>query len=121
MKFSVTDHAVTRYVDRVKPTFDHAAARTELERLVGMAGPIQGKPDWLHLPAYCPDAAKDYLSLSDGIVAAVKQNLVTTVITRGGSSPRHAEQKAERKKRAKRKRPIRNLRGRREEPKRIWR
>lgn len=45
---TITDHAVARYVARVKPSADLASARRELEALRAHATVLVAAPDWVH-------------------------------------------------------------------------
>lgn len=125
MRLGLTNHAVERYVERVKPTFDFSEARRELQRLCDLAGePSRERPDWHFLPEHATEAAEFYLTLSDGICAAVKGTDVVTVLTRGGSSPAHRANKRERKRRQRARRrgkPQINTRNGRQEAKTVWR
>jgi hypothetical protein len=93
----LTNHAVDRYIERVKPALDRDAARSELQALVRAAGePSSEQPEWHAREVPC----SLYLEISDGIVATVQEQAVTSVITRGGSGPDAKERrKREKKKR----------------------
>lgn len=52
---ALTDHAIERYVERVRPACDHRSARRELSKLVPVAGTIEpSAPAWRHEPAQFP-------------------------------------------------------------------
>ena len=60
----ISDHAVARYQERVRPGLDEAAARAELERLRAVATVVREAPAWLH----AADQASCYLLLGDDVV-----------------------------------------------------
>lgn len=93
----VSDHAVERFQERVKPALDLDAARTELEALVRAAEkPSSEQPNW-HVKAV---PCSLYLHLSDGIACTVKDETVTSVLTRASEAPdAKAAKKREKKKR----------------------
>jgi len=115
---------VDRYIERVKPGVEVEAAREELERLLEMCGPSTSTPPpWLR--AFDVDT-EGFVELADGIVGAVKDNAVTTVLIRGGahSSIRAARNERKRQRKAARRKPPRvySSIGRREvEPRYRWR
>lgn len=115
MKYFLTDHAITRYQQRVKPGLEHEVARTELEALVEAAPEPSSKPSWLYLPEEATEAAEHYLMLSDGIVAPIRGRTVVAVITRAGSNTEHRRNKnaaKARRRRRHKKQPMRPGRGR---------
>ena len=59
----ISEHAVKRYCERVKPGLDEAAARNELERLRAAAAVAREPPAWLH----AADQAPCYLLLGDDV------------------------------------------------------
>ncbi len=63
----VTNHAVERYVERVRPGLDVVQARSELRTLLQAMGVQCDRPDWLPV-----DTRTDrvYIALGDDIVAA---------------------------------------------------
>lgn len=107
MNYTLTRHAIERYIERVKPALNERAAEKELSILVDAAGEAGPKPTWLYLPPEVTQAADLYLTLSDGIAAPVAGALVLSVITRGGSNPTHRanKNKSRAKRRAARKKP----------------
>lgn len=94
----LTEHAVRRYNERVKPTLGLGACRRELEALLAGAEEV-ARPEWLH--AHHPDT-ESYLELADGIVAGVQGGAVATVLIRAETSPvyRRAKNEQRRKRRA---------------------
>lgn len=124
MKLTVSQHAVDRYQERVRPTLDTEAARTELEAVLSMdLEQFSEPPEYVHV---CETKADYYLELADGIVAPVARDHVLTVITRGGSHPEHRARKMEtkRRRRAARKRKPLVYSGKSRkyvEPKKAWR
>jgi len=99
MRLGVTNHAVTRYIERVKPAFDFEVAKAELLAFVNAVEPAPEPPQWVR--AVEPDTTA-FIEISDGIVAMIKDDSVTTVLTRSGHSPeaRVAINAAKRKRRA---------------------
>lgn len=83
----ISDHAVTRYIERVKPAITREQAMVELERLAEMAERKKGKD----MP-YPFRQDRDYLILSDGIYASVVpsdrgdggREFITSLLTRAG-------------------------------------
>lgn len=99
MKLGVTDHAVKRYIERVKPAFDFPTAKAELLGFVNAIEALPEPPSWVRVVE--PDT-EAFVHISDGIVAMVKRDSVTTVMTRGGhsSAVRAAINERKRKERA---------------------
>lgn len=113
MKVRVTDHAVERFQERVRPTLDLAACRRELLRLTGACAPKPLPPAWKHHdPQIRPDSL--YAELSDGVCAVLTpRGHVLTIVTRAGSGAQHRQNKNELKARRRRARKAKN-RNRRE-------
>jgi hypothetical protein len=76
MTLGVSNHAVERYVERVKPHLGEKQAREELEALSRL-GERTGKPYWFL--GYT--RADFYLQIGPEAVAAVKDACLTTVVT----------------------------------------
>jgi len=98
---SVSEQAIIRYRERVKPALDFQPAKAELEALIRMAGDLRpGVPDWASLK----EESDGYFELADGVAAVVRESIVTTVLARGGlhSSVRAARNERKRRKRARR-------------------
>lgn len=109
MRLGVSNHAVERYVERVKPQLGEAQAREELEALVALAEPC-ARPWWVKAPIRRGDA---YLRLAPDVIAAVKgRRLVATILR----APERAggERRAARKRRRELHRWKENVRVRRE-------
>lgn len=83
MSIVISDHALKRYQERVKPTLGRDAASADLARLVASAGEIVDELDWspdeLH-----PDTR--YLVLAPGIALAVVDGHALTCLTNAGFS-----------------------------------
>ncbi len=69
----ISQHAVQRYRERIKPGLDEAAARSELERLRAVGTVVREPPTWLHAADHAPcyllfgdDVALPLLRHSDG-------------------------------------------------------
>lgn len=99
MRLGVTDHAVKRYIERVKPAFDFPTAKAELLGFVNAIEVQPEPPSWVRMVEPDTDA---FVHISEGIVAMVKRDSVTTVMTRGGHSDpvRAAINEEKRRKRA---------------------
>jgi hypothetical protein len=79
----ITDHAIDRYVSRVKPALDWRVGKAELEALVGAANRVlPGRPDW-YSPGPAAPPGEGYVELADGIAGLVERGSVTTVVIRG--------------------------------------
>lgn len=104
MMLRLSDHAITRYHERVKPALLRRQAKVELEALVAAAGKVGPRPDWLP-PEQCP--GDGYVELTPGVVAAVVRGQVTTVMVRAGGSPKFKAMK-----KAARRSSVRGNRGR---------
>jgi hypothetical protein len=59
----ISQHAVQRYRERIKPGLDEAGARVELERLRAVGTVVREPPRWLH----AADRAPCYLLLGDDV------------------------------------------------------
>ncbi len=46
MNVSLTDHAVERYIERVRPGLGYPAAKADLLRLIEQHGVMVDRPDW---------------------------------------------------------------------------
>jgi hypothetical protein len=76
MRLGVSNHAVERYVERVKPQLGEAQAREELEALSELCEQTQ-KPRW-----FLGESESDYyLKIGPEAVAAVRDRCITTVVT----------------------------------------
>lgn len=87
MNVTLTDHAITRYAERVRPTLTRSAAERELRSLVDQ-GTLEAECSW-HLGR---DIDLDaYLILSDGIALGLLTGSAgiwraVTTLTRSGAS-----------------------------------
>lgn len=103
VRIGLTDHAIQRYVERVKPQMLRRHAQAELERLVEMAGEPGPVPDWMRPKVPC-----QALVLSDGIALVIVSEdgrlTAATCMVRGTLSPevRAAQKAAKRRRRAQR-------------------
>jgi hypothetical protein len=97
----ITNHAVNRYQERVKPTLDWGAAKRELTALTEIGEVVPSLP-WLDSSA--PDFAA-LIELSDGIAMALTRPdgvdgyIGTTVFIRGGVDEKTRAHRAEKNKR----------------------
>lgn len=90
-RVQVTEHAIERYQERVRPTLEVAAAKRELVALVEMAGaPTPEPPAWADYVHPAPDS---YLVLSDGVLGLIRGGRMTSVIVRGAMAPEYREAK----------------------------
>lgn len=76
--FYLTDHAVDRYIERVKPMLSVAQAREELRRMLPMATIDRAGPDWCSDPGH----ADSFVLLSDGIVFPLYRGRLISCLTR---------------------------------------
>lgn len=65
----MSQHAATRYMERVKPALDFKAAKAELERLVWMCGEMVAALDWLPDDDYGQNVG--FLEVAPGIACPV--------------------------------------------------
>ena len=96
MNVALTDHAIARYCERVKPALDPQQAEGELLALMEQ-GRVISEPAWrVDFPS-----TDCYLELCDGIVLALSRErkgyIATTTLTRGGSSSSRREDRNKRK------------------------
>lgn len=84
----VTDHAVERYIERVRPMLTPRDARMELERLVRTEGVIlEDPPDWVYEAEDRDRRADAWIAIGDtGLVCPVYRRMVLTVMHPGGMS-----------------------------------
>lgn len=88
MEVSLTAHAISRYIERVKPAMDSNAARAELERLVEHADitPTSTPPRWV-----AEGEREAYLPLTDDVcltlIGRPGRWRALTVLLRGSLSP----------------------------------
>lgn len=79
----ISEHAVIRYQERVKPHLSDEAARAELEALT-KGKPIVSEVEW-HQTA----SPVNYIVISDGIAALLdprRRSVVVSVVVRAGCS-----------------------------------
>lgn len=90
MSFSITNHAVERYIERVRPALEIGPARTEMTRLARDCGiRTTEPPDWvashdikIQRGQEVPDS---YIDIGNtGIVFVLYKNTMVTVLTRAG-------------------------------------
>lgn len=105
-RIQVAQHAVDRFVERVRPALDIGEARHELERLIDQCGQLGERPDWQDDRA---DFDGDrWLWIGPDICLPVQNQLAITVLVRGLIPEQHrrnlnrAKQDARRAARAKR-------------------
>ena len=91
----ISDHAITRYIERVKPAITRKQARVELETLAANAERKRGRD----MP-YTFRNDRDYLILSDGIYASIiasdrddGHEFMTSLLTRGGMSEEYRKKR----------------------------
>ncbi len=105
MRFVITDHAVQRFIERVRPGFGPLAARAELGRLLRTYGEMSGEPPWFaeREVERQPDA---WVRVDDDLFfpcrrMSTRTLVVDTVLTRGSISQlTRDERNARRRKRA---------------------
>ena len=77
----VSDHAVERYVDRVKPCLTPEQAREEMTRLLEHVCGFSDQPPVWHTSE---EPFEVYAIVTDGIAFGIKHGIAVTCITRGG-------------------------------------
>jgi len=99
---TLSQHAIERFNERVRPTLDRLQAEEELRRLLPFAQEVRDL-DW-HVDIYKYEAPPDYyLEISDGIALAVHGRTAVTCLIRNATSQRVRDKKsAKRKRRQKR-------------------
>ena len=103
-ELSITDHAVRRFRERVRPALDFDAAERELLRLINDYGDLtEGAPAWLDGAAV---RAKAYLSIGDQIALPLRADfdgsgglVAVTCVHRGGIDPAGRRRRAEERRR----------------------
>lgn len=81
----VSDHAIDRYIERVKPCLEPEQAKAEILRLFDeVVGFRDTPPDW-HDPGKVPPFER-YAMVGDGIAFGMKGLVVVTTLARGGHS-----------------------------------
>lgn len=100
MTFGVTDHAVNRYIERLRPALSFGAAKYELIGLIPQAQVATEGPDWDQTRVHDADA---YLMLGDDVALVVKRKTIVTVLTKGwcGVAARKYKTAKHRKRKAK--------------------
>lgn len=68
----MSQHAATRYQERVKPALDFVAAKAELERLIGMCDEMVPELDWWPADDYGQNVG--YLEVAPGVACPVVQD-----------------------------------------------
>jgi len=94
----LSEHAVSRYQMRLRPTLSPAAARVDLERLLAVGTFTTRTPEWVKLA----ETTRSYLLLSDAAALPLRPLegggwVATTCMVRESLSPaRHAARKKRR-------------------------
>jgi hypothetical protein len=88
-RVDILDHAVQRFVERVRPGWEPAPARAELDRLLNVAEFVFEAPDWLATRAR--QRAPMYAVIADVALPLPPGNdgaslVAVTCLTRGGLS-----------------------------------
>ena len=105
----LTQHAVARYRERVRPALDADQVRRELLALLELAGDPGPPPEWVHAAA---DPCHAYLELADGVALGLKANGRTrwdavTVFVRGGEAESYRRHRARKRKQEKQRQRLR--------------
>jgi hypothetical protein len=108
-RIQVSQHAVDRFVERVRPALDVGEARHELERLIDQCGQIGDRPDWQDHRA---DLCERWLWIGPDICLPVQRDLAITVLVRGLVPDQHRRNLNQAKQAARRAARSRRLRQR---------
>lgn len=97
MRTRLTDHCITRYHERVRPTLLRRQAMDELKALVesGTGEWSDTPPEWLFDRELEVDG---YLTLADGIALVVVKGVAVTCVIRGCTNETVRKRKNERKR-----------------------
>lgn len=100
----ITDHAVDRYIERVKPLLTKELARREIEALLAtQGGEINPQaPSWIPFESRAERDFTGWIELSDGIALAFMANRAVSVFVRSGVSPTYRAHRRAAKKRKRR-------------------
>lgn len=109
MRISATDHAVLRYVERVRPGLSFDAARVDLQRLIREHAEIVERPAWCVEARDRDSQATHWVTIGPDVVLPCaktpRHNLVAlTVITNHGLSARARAKRTAERRAAKRRR-----------------
>lgn len=106
----LTDHAIRRYVERVRPGLPRSVAARELVYLLrAVAVMAEYPPSWVNPNPDAPPA-DEWLLIGDDVALPVVDRAIMTVLTKGGMSPKaRASRNAEAAKRRKRRRQRRTF------------
>jgi hypothetical protein len=94
--FRVTQHAVIRYCQRVKPCLTVVDARRELRQIIPF-GELRPRPEW----ASNLEEREQFLFIGDGIAFPVEDGHLLTCVVKGSLSPEARLRRAEKRKRRK--------------------
>lgn len=87
MRYVLTTHATLRFIERVRPGLEEAAAATELLRLLSVYGQDVPRPEW-----YEGYDRGVYVQISPGVVVACTEGVqlrrAMTVLANAGTVPR---------------------------------
>jgi hypothetical protein len=99
MTVTLTVHAVERFQERVRPTLDLEAAKTELDRRADQFGRrVEARPDWLGMEGRNIVAPADaYLLIGDDVVLPLADRstgpLALSCLVRGSIPPAERRQR----------------------------
>lgn len=94
-EFHLTDHAIARYIERVRPAADVVCARSDVNRLLAFAV-ASPKPEWVHATDSAANADRYMVAGNVVFPVTVADNglVVTTCIVRPPTGaipwPKHA-------------------------------
>jgi hypothetical protein len=104
MRFKHSGHALTRYIERVKPAMTRSQAMDDLERMIEY-GQIVERPDWIEMSEELAAEREGtrYFELIDGIVLVLSpEDKIVTVCVRGVLDSSHRQARNANKRQRKR-------------------
>ncbi len=103
MRFHVTDHAVMRYQERLRPGLDVFAAKRDLQRLIAAHGVIVERPDWYVPARHRPSKATAWMMIGPDVLLPLMGTgsafcVLTVVCSHGLSDEARAKRSAEKRR-----------------------
>lgn len=106
--FHLTEHAVDRYQERVRPALSPEAAKADLLRLIAACGRQGTPPEWAISNEYVTDW---FLFIGDDVCLPIHKGSAVTCLTRGGLPELTRARRNERKQAQRRARRLRRMYG----------